>query len=499
MESLNFTDLFIFDLANNHQGDVEHGLKIIDECSKVVADTGVKAALKFQFRDLKTLIHPDFRESKDSPHIQRFLETALQPEDYKRMVDAVRKAGMITMATPFDENSVDLLEELDIDVVKIASCAALDRPLLERASKADRPMVISTGGLSIKQIDNLVSFMEKHRVKFALMHCVALYPTERDKLNLNQIAMLRNRFSNVPVGFSTHEEPENLDSVKIAYAKGSQLFERHVGLATKKYKINAYSSTPDQLRAWIKAFQDARSICGGEERSPSSIAEVKSLKSLMRGVYTYQAKNKGEVFEQKDVFFAMPLQEGQLTSGRWRNGIIADRDYSSGEPLGEAFADYSPAREDIIYQILLQVKGMLNLAHVPIGSKSPVELSHHYGLDRFREFGCVFIDCVNREYCKKLIIMLPRQKHPYHYHAKKEETFQLLHGDMEVFIEGHPTRLFPGDTLLILPGKWHKFHTLDGAIMEEISTTHYNDDSFYEDEQIAKIPREKRKTLVQNW
>jgi N-acetylneuraminate synthase len=75
----------------------------------------------------------------------------------------------------------------------------------------------------------------------------------------------------------------------------------------------------------------------------------------------------------------------------------------------------------------------------------------------------------------------------------------LLYGDLEVEIDGKRTRLIPGDTVLVKPNQWHKFHTLDGAIFEEVSTTHYNDDSFYEDERIASIPREKRKTQIPNW
>jgi N-acetylneuraminate synthase len=142
---------------------------------------------------------------------------------------------------------------------------------------------------------------------------------------------------------------------------------------------------------------------------------------------------------------------------------------------------------------------MLNKARVFIGKNSSVEISHHYGLDRFREFGCVIIDCINRAYCKKLLIMLPRQKHPYHFHLKKEETFQLLHGDLEVELDGKRHRLQPGDIVMVLPEQWHKFHTLHGAIFEEVSTTHFNDDSFYEDERIARLPREKRKSQIFNW
>jgi N-acetylneuraminate synthase len=146
---------------------------------------------------------------------------------------------------------------------------------------------------------------------------------------------------------------------------------------------------------------------------------------------------------------------------------------------------------------MLEVRAMLNKARIFIGEQSSIELSHHFGLERFREFGAVLITCINREYCKKLIILLPRQKHPYHFHKRKEETFQLLYGDMEIEKDGRRTTLEPGDTYLVKAGEWHKFHTLDGAIFEELSTTHYNDDSFYEDERIARLPREMRKTNIE--
>jgi N-acetylneuraminate synthase len=98
-----------------------------------------------------------------------------------------------------------------------------------------------------------------------------------------------------------------------------------------------------------------------------------------------------------------------------------------------------------------------------------------------------------------LVIQLPRQKHPYHFHKQKEETFQLLYGDLEVELDGKRIKPQVGDTILVKPGEWHKFHTLDGAIFEEVSTTHFNNDSFYEDERIARLPREERKTSIANW
>ena len=142
------------------------------------------------------------------------------------------------------------------------------------------------------------------------------------------------------------------------------------------------------------------------------------------------------------------------------------------------------------------MKGLLNQARVAVGADSEVEISHHYGLARFREFGAVIVTCINREYCKKLLVMLPRQKHPYHYHKKKEETFQLLFGDLEIEADGYATKMVPGDTFLVEPGTWHKFHTLDGAIVEEVSTTHFTNDSFYEDEKISRLDLQQRTTRI---
>jgi N-acetylneuraminate synthase len=499
MREFNFEDLFIFDMANNHQGDVEHGLNIIRAMGEVAEKTGVRGALKFQFRHIDTFIHPDYKDKKDIPHIPRFVSTRLSDDDYKLLTKEVRKQGLITICTPFDEKSVELILDLDIELIKVASCSADDHPLLAKVAEANRPVIVSTAGLTLNQIDRLVSFLDYKNVNFALMHCVALYPTPSDKLRLNQIEQLKNRFPAVPVGFSTHEDPNNYSAVQIAYAKGARLFERHVGLETDKYKLNAYSSRPVQIAKWIQACHDVVEACGGEVRSPAYPDEIASLNSLKRGVFAKKEIKKGEVIQRENVFFAMPLRSEKMNSGEWNDSLIADKDYFANEPINNILVSKDMSLSGRVYSIILQVKGMLNNARIFIGEDSAIEISHHYGLERFREFGAIIVDCINREYCKKLIIQLPRQKHPYHYHKKKEETFQLLHGDLEIELEGHKTILKPGDIFLVKSNQWHKFHTLDGAVFEEVSTTHYNNDSFYEDAAIEALPREERKTKVANW
>lgn len=499
MKPSDLNDLFIYDLANNHQGDIEHAKRIIQEVGRVNTEAGVRGALKFQFRQLDTFIHPDYQDRLDLKFIKRFKETRLPMEAYAELATAAREAGLHAMCTPFDEASVDVICNMDLDIIKVASCSANDRPLLKKIASVNYPVIASTAGLRLEEIDWLVNFLESERVDFALMHCVAVYPTPDEMLELNQISRLRERYRGVPIGWSTHEDQDNTSAIQIAVAKGARLFERHVGIPRDDAPLNAYSSTPKQLQAWLDAYHAARRMVGAPERPPASEQEVSTLLDLKRGVYARRDIAQEEKLHDGDVFFAMPVQEAQLTTDQWHPGLAADRDYKVNEALAKELAGGEQTDEEFIYQIMLQVQGLLNKANVRINADAEIEISHHYGLHRFREFGAVIVTCMNRSYAKKLVIQLPRQKHPYHFHRRKEETFQLLDGDLEIVKDGYPTQMVPGDTFVVEPGTWHKFHTLDGAIVEEVSTTHYNDDSFYQDPAIAKLSRDQRKTKVDQW
>ncbi len=499
MKPSDLNDLFIYDLANNHQGDIQHATKIIQEVGRVNAAAGVKGALKFQFRQLDTFIHPDYQNRMDIKFIKRFSETRLPMEVFHDFAKTARDAGLYAMCTPFDEGSVDVISDMGLDIIKVASCSANDRPLLKKIASVNIPVIASTAGLRLDEIDWLVNFLESERVDFALMHCVAQYPTPNHLLQLNQIDLLRDRYRGIPIGWSTHEDQDNTAAIQIAYAKGARLFERHVGIPKPDAPLNAYSSTPEQLERWLGAYQAAKEIVGAPGRPPASAAETSTLLELKRGIYVKRDVAKGESLSDVDVFFAMPVQEGQLTSEFWNTGLVADRDYAENEALSKELAEHDESDEEYIYQIMLQVQGLLNIANVRINSDAEIEISHHYGLRRFREFGAVIITCINRSYAKKLVIQLPRQKHPYHFHKRKEETFQLLHGDMEIVKGGYSTQMVPGDTFIVEPDSWHKFHTFEGAIVEEVSTTHYNDDSFYQDPKISELSRDDRKTKVDQW
>lgn len=486
-------------MANNHQGSVEHGFRIINAAADITRRHQIRGAVKLQFRDLDTFIHPDHRDSKNNKHIPRFLSTRLSEDEFARLVEETKKNNLITICTPFDETSVDKIERLGIELIKIGSCSAQDWPLLEKVAQSGKPVICSTGGLTIKEVDRIVTFFQHRGVLFALMHCVAIYPTPNDKFHLNQIEIMKNRYPGVTIGFSTHEDPINTNVIMMAYAKGARIFEKHVGVPADGISLNAYSASPEQTEAWVMAYKDALSACGHNQEREISEKEKSDLKSLMRGVFAKRDIKADDIIKREDVFFAMPLQENQLSSGFWKNNLIADRDYKINESLSALLNSSKKTPKDIIYSTIHEIKGMLNESKIPLGHDFSVELSHHYGIEKFHEIGCTIIECVNREYAKKLIIQLPGQWNPIHYHIKKDETFHILRGVVEVEIEGNKKVLHSGDTLWIPRGVWHGFGTESGAIIEEISTASQNDDSFYVDRKIAKMPREERKTRLLNW
>jgi N-acetylneuraminate synthase len=278
------------------------------------------------------------------------------------------------------------------------------------------------------------------------------------------------------------------------------MFERHVGVVTDAITLNTYSSTPAQIDSWLQAYRKAVVLCGSLDRPEPAREETESLDSLSRGIYVKEDAAAGAVLRREDVFFAMPWTPGQLPSGRWREGMSLKSDLKAGAAVSWAQVEYPPdAPRMAIQSAVHEVKALLNEARIHLGSEFKVEYSHHYGMENFRKTGCVLIDCVNREYCKKIVVQLPGQAHPLHFHKRKEETFQVLHGVLHMELDGHHRVLHPGETVLVLPGVWHRFWTETGCVAEEISTTHFNDDSVYQDKKVNQMARAERKTVVDHW
>ncbi len=474
--------LIILEMANNHSGSVSHGQAIIrayaDICSQHTENYDF--VFKFQYRNLDTFIRKDMSGNLEIPLIKRFSETRLTSADFKLLLDESRKYGFGTMVTPFDEASVNELLDHNVDYIKIASCSFGDWPLIETIAKAGKPVVASCAGANEEVVDNVVAFFKNRNIYLILQHCIGNYPTAPEDMNVGQISYLRNRYPHLQIGFSSHEDPSTIDIAPLALALGARSFEKHVALETESISKNKYSTSPVEFTAWIEQLNRSTNIIGTSDfRYKSRSSESKSLRNLQRGVFAMRPIKAGEIISQEDLYFAFPPSERQVTANDISKYslITASSDIDCDQPLLADFVQTVNHRQ-AIQDIATKISRLVKEARVTFPDFADLEISHHYGIELFNDYGLTMITVVNREYCKKILILLPGQAHPEQYHKKKEETFHVLWGSGTIRLDGVNQVMNPGDVFVIQPGTRHYFSSDKGVVLEEISSTHYVDDSF---------------------
>jgi sialic acid synthase SpsE len=339
-----FGNLFVLEAANNHCGDVKRGLKLIRDHAVVARQNNVRAAIKLQFRKMDTFVHPDFKGSTSSDekslyYIQKTEAKALTKEEYQLLIDEIKNLDCIPMSTPFDEDSVDLCVEFDLPIIKIASSDMNDWPLIEKIASTRRPVIVSSGGASEKDLDDVVSYFANRDIPLCINHCVSLYPSEDDQLHLDQIDYLKNRYPHNVIGFSSHEYHDWSSSMLMSYAKGARSWERHIDIEWPKHQVQKYCSLPHQCDDWFKAFHKSIEMAGGisSQRRPIPKNETKYLDALVRGIYAKEDLKKGLVINSENFskyfYLAIPLNKGQLSCREVFNGETLKTDLSKNEKL----------------------------------------------------------------------------------------------------------------------------------------------------------------------
>lgn len=488
--------LIIFEIANNHSGEIDKADLMVSGLQELTLkfhefDFGIK----FQYRHLETFIHESM-QSSDSKFVRRFLDTRLKDADFKKLGETIREAGLFHVATPFDEESVDLCVENKVDILKIASVSSGDWPLLEKIGKTWRgPVVASTAGKNLDDIEKLTSFLDHRGLEHALMHCVALYPTPDDFLALDRIHEMSQRFGSKTIGYSTHERPENLMAGPLALAAGARIFEKHVDFGGSKG--NDYSANLSQLESWLEALRLAFTMSGGDASKDSRLLmEKEHLAKLSRFAWSLSEISEGQEITADKVQFSLANEIDE-------EGVPADS-FSSGVQIfaNEVIAKGKMIRADQVRLLELdrtqgyypRIRSLLRNAGYRPMEEVMIEFSHHYGWDLFDTFGCSMITLVNDLYCKKWIISLKGQTNPEHVHRKKKETFVCVLGSLEVNLDGNQILLNPGDSVTVNPGVKHSFRAISDTVFEEISTTHDSKDSIYTDPSISE--NRNRKTQI---
>lgn len=483
--------LIVLEIANNHQGDLDHGLDILhtyyDVCKKFL--DSFDFVVKFQYRNLETFIHPDYVDS-ELKYVRRFLDTQLSDDEWQLLINEAKKIGFKTMCTPFDEISVLKVVEDKFDFLKIASASLDDWPLIEEVSKTDLQIIASVGGSDIETIKRFYTFMKNRDKSFALNYCVSTYPTELRNLNLSFISFLKNLFPDITIGFSTHEGNDSFITGALAYAQGARIFEKHIALENidKGYTLNDYSSNPSDLNYWLENLVQAIEIIGSTQARYEYLNfEIEALRPLKRGVFASDNLSNNDLLKNEKTFYAIPTSEDQLLANdiskfneiTIKENIVASKKITYDSVIIKK-------KKEILETIRDKVSEILGMANIDYLKGYTLEISHHLGINNFETVGATLITLVNQIYCKKIIVLFENQENPEHFHKKKDETFILLYGDLEVSLDKRKINLKPGDTLHIPIMSKHSFKSINGAVIEEISSTHFSDDSFYTSKEITE-------------
>jgi len=336
-EELVDNTLIIAEVGQNHQGDLDIARQYI----KVFADAGADV-IKFQTRNNKYLFSKDAYEAPynsenafDNVYGLHREKLELKPEWFPILKEDCEKHGVKFMSTPFDEPSLELLCDVGVDILKVASFDLGNLPLINRIAKAGKPVVISVGGGKTDQIRASVHLLLEYLDEVAVLHCVSEYPCEYNRLGLDNIEVLINEFPQCVIGSSDHFS--GILSGPIAYMKGARVFEKHVTL-NHAWKGTDHSFALER-EGFRKFVRDIHRVAAMMPPKPTSELGAENVfKKLGKSLVAYVDISAGDVLSLDNL--SGRIFNTQYIPVRQSNQVIgrrAKKDIARGVPI--LFAD----------------------------------------------------------------------------------------------------------------------------------------------------------------
>jgi sialic acid synthase len=323
----------IAEVGQNHQGDLDKAREYI----RIFAFEGADA-VKFQTRNNKYLFSQEAYESSyDSENAfsktygahREHLE--LKPEWLSILKEDCIKYGVKFMSTPFDEPSLELLKQIDVDILKIASFDLGNLPFIQRIARMGKPVVMSVGGGKIDQIRSSVEVVLKHHDEAAILHCVSEYPCEYNRLGLDNIERLIAEFPQCTIGSSDHFN--GTLSGPIAYLKGARVFEKHVTLNRSwQGTDHSFALEPEGFRKFVRDIKRVRHML--PPKPADDLGNERVFKKLGKSLIAYSDIKVGDKLtldSLSGMIFSgqyIPVRESNLVIGR-----VAIRDIEKGQPI----------------------------------------------------------------------------------------------------------------------------------------------------------------------
>jgi N-acetylneuraminate synthase/sialic acid synthase len=296
----------IAELGHNHQGSLDTCLQMI----RAAAFAGA-SAVKLQKRNNRELFTDEaFNAPYNSENAfgstygehREALEFGVS--EYKACIEEANRNKIIFFATAFDFSSADFLAELNVPGFKMASGDLKSLPLLKYVAKMGKPMIISTGGASLQDVDAAVATIKKEGTPLAVLQCTAAYPPKYEELNLNVIKTFRDRYPDVVVGYSGHDS--GIAMSLAAYILGARVIEKHFTLnRAMKGTDHAFSLEPDGMRKLVRDLDRARLALGSGVKD-SYPSEIEPLKKMGKKIVAIREIKIGSVICQEDLGYKSP-------------------------------------------------------------------------------------------------------------------------------------------------------------------------------------------------
>ena len=346
MTKMTFSDLHvgaghpcfvIAEISANHNHDLDRAIEIVDAAARAGAD-----AIKLQTYTADTLTiasdRPEFQVSGtiwEGETLHSLYQKAALPYDWHAPLFARARAhGMQALSTPFDAAAVDFLEDLGVDLYKIASSELVDIPLIKRVAQTGKPVLISTGMGTLEEVEEAVTTLRENGcTEICLLKCTAAYPARVDEANLRTMVAYGERFD-VLTGLSDHTMGPTLPIV--ATALGASVIEKHLTLSRADGGPDGeFSLEPDEFAAMVAHVRDAEAGLGEVSFGPSA-GEIRS-RDFRRSLYVVALVRKGEPFTPENLRSIRPANGLHPRYYDATIGRTAACDIPAGTPLEKAF------------------------------------------------------------------------------------------------------------------------------------------------------------------
>ncbi len=299
-----YSPFVIAEVGINYNGDVETALQMVDAAAQAGAD-----AVKVQIVDADASYAPD----SESYRIFKGLE--LTPGEWKQVSERARTRGLEMFASFAQPEDMRLLKEYGFGIVKISSSNITNFPLLEAAASTGLPVILSTGMSYLSEVEEAVRFLEKHSSgPVIILHCVSLYPTQPEQVNLWCIDTLARAFPECVIGFSDHTDGSHCAVGAVAF--GARVIEKHFTLDREMDGPDQYfSSEPDELAMLVRGVREVHAALGSTAKRPVQ-EEMPERATMRRKLVAARDLRASEVLTKQMLVGKRSASDGLATSMR---------------------------------------------------------------------------------------------------------------------------------------------------------------------------------------